>query len=337
MTFSFNQLLYDICSAEFLLKRRVWLCSREGDCVGDGNVYIKHLNFLLCDCNQLDRRFKRFFKSGLCHDCQVWNHERKSDHQPGPSPGDSEMMARKQFGVIHYFLQSYILGQNFEVRYIKTQPALNGQKVRVVDVSKRESWTNMRAVCVVLSSDKTVALRLTNLVTIGAAVEDINSCELGHRFRGSQPDSDRLVRENIRQSLSWAADWEDQRPDQKFRVECLQKYLTGELTEIPCKLHPDYPPLAECDHATRFSALVAAVRPGCVGDNLVHLASLRTVRCECHTSHGGDLARWKEFIVSGQCLACQLWYIERADYTPTPHLVVSRFKSWNSALEKLTI
>ena len=84
--------------------------------------------------------------------------------------------------------------------------------------------------------------------------------------------------------------------------------MAGEVKEIPCKDHPNYEEVFSQEDwndegSEFFSTCLAAVRPGCVGDNFVQFNRLNYLTCECNEQL---VKRFREFVVTGMCHACQV-------------------------------
>ena len=88
-----------------------------------------------------------------------------------------------------------------------------------------------------------------------------------------------------------------------FRLGELEKYVAGEVRELSCKDNPDYGGLENMGEEECFSACLAAVRPGCVGDNFIHFSKFNQLICECEDQL---IKRFREFIVTGMCHCCQV-------------------------------
>ena len=90
-----------------------------------------------------------------------------------------------------------------------------------------------------------------------------------------------------------------------LRLEAVQKYLTGEEKVISCMANPQYGTLESMTEDECFSACLAAVRPGCVGDTLVDFNHFNQAMCSCSDQL---MKRFREFVVTGMCHLCQVLY-----------------------------
>jgi len=90
----------------------------------------------------------------------------------------------------------------------------------------------------------------------------------------------------------------------------LQQYVLGELKELSCKDNPDYGELENVSEDDCLVACLGAIRPGCVGDTIIHFNKFNQLICDCEDQL---IKRFREFIVSGMCHCCQGYYIERQD------------------------
>merc|ERR1712130_740016 len=97
---------------------------------------------------------------------------------------------------------------------------------------------------------------------------------------------------------------------QLYRLNLLRQYVRGEITEIECKANPDYKELGDFNEDECFAYCLSAIRPGCVGDNFINFNKFNQLICDCEDQL---LKRFREFIVTGMCHCCQVYYIERPD------------------------
>ena len=84
--------------------------------------------------------------------------------------------------------------------------------------------------------------------------------------------------------------------------------MAGEVKEIPCKDNPNFEEVLSQEDWNEedsefFSTCLAAVRPGCVGDNFVNFNRFNYLTCECKEQL---VKRFREFVVTGMCHACQV-------------------------------
>jgi len=203
-------------------------------------------------------------------------------------------------------------GKHFEIRHIKNQAWLNEKICQVIEAEpKNEDLFDPRVVCKLKIEKKQFSLKQTNLVDIGADIDDIAGtyCEEGHMFRKSSSNlSNFLVKKQLNELISWAKDTEQTRPDQLYRLDLLGQYIRGEITEIECKANPNYKEIGDLNENECFAYCLSAVRPGCVGDNFIHFNRFNQLICECPNQL---IKRFREFIVTGSCHCCQGYYIER--------------------------
>ena len=89
----------------------------------------------------------------------------------------------------------------------------------------------------------------------------------------------------------------------QLRLEAVQKYLAGEEKVISCMANPQYGTLDSMTEDECFSACLAAVRPGCVGDTFVNFDNFNQAMCSCSDQL---MKRFREFVVTGMCHLCQV-------------------------------
>eukprot|EP00090_Calanus_glacialis_P008066 TRINITY_DN16412_c0_g1_i3.p1 TRINITY_DN16412_c0_g1~~TRINITY_DN16412_c0_g1_i3.p1 ORF type:complete len:765 (-),score=146.13 TRINITY_DN16412_c0_g1_i3:103-2106(-) len=221
--------------------------------------------------------------------------------------------------IVQQHMKNIMHNKGFEIRHVKSQKRLNEKICYVVDFEpKNAKLLDQRAVCKLKDEGKQVYLKHTNLVDIHATIDDLygTSCANGHVYmKSSTRLSNTFVNKMLKKIAGWAVGQSYTRPDQLHRLSILKKYLTGDLTEIFCKDFPEYEGLDHNEWSGEepelFSACLAAVRPGCIGDNLVHFNRFNQLTCECDDER--LLKRFREFVVTGMCHSCQAYYIERPD------------------------
>eukprot|EP00092_Neocalanus_flemingeri_P008974 GFUD01009655.1.p1 GENE.GFUD01009655.1~~GFUD01009655.1.p1 ORF type:complete len:1191 (+),score=266.73 GFUD01009655.1:76-3573(+) len=216
--------------------------------------------------------------------------------------------------IIHQHRSNTMLGKHFEIRHIKNQAWLNDKICQVIDVEpKNQDLFDPRVVCKLKGEDKQFSLKQTNLVDICADIDDLvgTRCVEGHIFR--KPDknlTNSYVSKMLKKIQTWAAETNQVRPDQLHRLAELGRYIAGEVKELCCKDNPDFENDTNMSEDDCFSACLAAVRPGCVGDTLIHFNRFNQLICACDEQL---MKRFREFVVTGMCHSCQAWYIERQD------------------------
>jgi len=217
--------------------------------------------------------------------------------------------------IVDHHRMGHMHGRHFEIRHIEKQVSLNESVCKVVDGEKKAGIFDPRVVVQVRGQERQISLKQRNLVDICADIDDIKNtkCAEGHIFRDcDKPLKPSYVTKLLKKLVSWAqapATRQD-RPDQLHRLNLLQKYLKGEVTSLACKDNPDFTSLTSLTEEQTFSACLAAVRPGCVGDTMVHFSRFNQLVCECDLQL---VKRFREYIVSGMCHACQAYYIERQE------------------------
>jgi len=254
--------------------------------------------------------------------------ENKKDEKIQPSPNESPKENKKPKGrlfmqahnmekvrkIIHQHRMKTMQGKHFEIRHIKNQAWLNEKICQVIDAEpKYEDLFDPRVVCKLKIEKKQFSLKQTNLVDIGADIDDIvgTYCVEGHLFRKSSSNlGNPSVKKKLKELISWAEETKQNRHDQLYRLNLLRQFVRGEITEIECKANPDYKELGDFNEDECFAYCLSAIRPGCVGDNFIHFNKFNQLICDC-----GDqlLKRFREFIVTGMCHCCQVYYIERPD------------------------
>ena len=81
------------------------------------------------------------------------------------------------------------------------------------------------------------------------------------------------------------------------------------MKEIRCKDIPEYEKFGLNDkewHMAEnelFSACLASIRPGCIGDSFVHFHQFNQLICGCEEQLD---RRFREFVVTGMCHSCQV-------------------------------
>jgi len=216
--------------------------------------------------------------------------------------------------IIQQHRNNTMLGKHFEIRHIKNQGWLNEKICQVIDVEpKDQDLFDPRVVCKLKGEDKQFSLKQTNLVDICADMDGVagTHCVEGHIFRKSNQNlTNSFVSKMLKKLICWASETNQTRPDQVYRVKELAKYISGEVKELGCKDNPDYGDFKAMQEGDCFAACLAAVRPGCVGDNLIHFNRFNQLCCECDDQL---IKRFREYIVTGMCHCCQGYYIERQD------------------------
>jgi len=216
--------------------------------------------------------------------------------------------------IIHQHRSNTMHGKHFEIRHIKNQGWLNEKMCQVIDVEpKDQDLLDPRVVCKLKDENKQFSLRQTNLVDICADIDDIagTQCVEGHTFRKSSSNlSTPFVKKMLKELIAWAVETKQSRPDQVYRLGLLQQYVLGELKELSCKDNPDYGELENVSEDDCLVACLGAIRPGCVGDTIIHFNKFNQLICDCEDQL---IKRFREFIVSGMCHCCQGYYIERQD------------------------
>jgi len=215
--------------------------------------------------------------------------------------------------IVEQHRSNTLIQKKFEIRHIKNQTSLNKKTCQVVNVElKAENLFDPRVVCKLSAEDKQISLKQTNLVDIGANIDNIigTKCIEGHRFRESGKSlTNTFVTKKLSKLVSWAEETRHTRPDQVYRLAELRKYLAGEVKEIRCKDIPEYEKFGLNDkewHMAEnelFSACLASIRPGCIGDSFVHFHQFNQLICGCEEQLD---RRFREFVVTGMCHSCQV-------------------------------
>ena len=114
-----------------------------------------------------------------------------------------------------------LLGNYFEIRHIKSQPQLNGKVCQVVDVNLEKSdMFDSRVVCKLEGQDKRLSLKSTNLVGVGANIDQFSdlTCMEGNPLRKSESYlADVTVKKMLQQVLFWAQETNQNRRDEIYR------------------------------------------------------------------------------------------------------------------------
>jgi len=216
--------------------------------------------------------------------------------------------------IIHQHRMRTLQGKDFEIRHLKNQAWLNGKVCQVIDAEpKHEDIFNPRVVCKLQIEKKLFSLKQTNLVDIGANIDDIvgTYCDEGHMFKKSNSDlGEPFVQKKLKELISWAEESSQNRPDQVYRLGLLQQYVRGEIAVIECKANPDYKEIGDLNNNEDkwFAYCLSAIRPGCVGDNFINFYKFNQCICDCDDQL---FKRFRQFIVSGMCHCCQVYYIEK--------------------------
>jgi len=229
--------------------------------------------------------------------------------QKKPANGILIIKPRNVEEKIHHLRMTTLQGKDFEIRHVKNQAWLNGKICRVIDAESKHP----RVVCKLQIEEKLISLKLTNLVDIGANIDDIvgTYCDEGHMFKKSNSDlGEPFVQKKLKELISWAEESSQNRPDQVYRLGLLQQYVRGEIAVIECKANPDYKEIGDLNNNEDkwFAYCLSAIRPGCVGDNFINFYKFNQCICDCDDQL---FKRFRQFIVSGMCHCCQVYYIEK--------------------------
>jgi len=244
--------------------------------------------------------------------------EKPKQSKPTPPPSPKKQKLREEnFEKLQTIVKEHriksLLGRHFEIRHLEKQPHLNEELCKVVNVEFKNDLFEPRVGCRLKREDKIVSLKLLNLVDIGAGIESIENvmCMEGKPYQ--EPGNgltDAKVKDMLQQTIAWAKENDQTRPDQIYRLEAVQKYLAGEEKVISCMANPQYGTLDSMTEDECFSACLAAVRPGCVGDTFVNFDHFNQAMCSCSDQL---MKRFREFVVTGMCHLCQVYYMERTN------------------------
>ena len=125
-------------------------------------------------------------------------------------------------------------------------------------------------------------------------------CAEGSRFKSN---ANRLHDKEIKDLLKMVLDyksWVTSRSDHMFRVHYITDFLKRDPSDnIPCMytVPGDY-----------LSQMTAMHKPPCVGNGSVDFSKFNDVMCSCDDQLN---RRFREFVITGMCHLCQVWYIER--------------------------
>ena len=127
-------------------------------------------------------------------------------------------------------------------------------------------------------------------------------CAEGSKFETNQSTlTEVFVKESLKEALA-AKSWVSTRQDHMYRVTLLEKYLSGEITQIPCM---SFPVDGQMSEEMRW---MSSLRPPCKGNKFVRFRKFNEIMCGCDDQLE---KRFREFVISGMCNHCQAWYIER--------------------------
>jgi len=214
--------------------------------------------------------------------------------------------------------------RHFEIRHIKTHPWMNGRICRVEDVSGRKSRYDPRLVCSIKGEEeegKLYSLKPSTMVDCYVEVEDLDiySCHNNSMFKKQEEDGlcEKMVLSFLARALLWLEDQGNNLVHQQARSANLKRIISEDVdnagaalakAHIKCMDFPEEGDLAEIDP---MSATLAALRPGCIGDGTVDFTRFGEILCGCRELCDQLRSRFKEFLITGMCVFCQIYYIER--------------------------
>jgi len=95
-----------------------------------------------------------------------------------------------------------------------------------------------------------------------------------------------------------------------FRLLKLNRVLENDQYSVVQLNCMDFPEESDMAGICPKSAALAAVRPGCIGDGLVDFTRFGQLMCGCDDKEQ-LVNRFREYLVSGMCHLCQVYYIEK--------------------------
>ena len=148
---------------------------------------------------------------------------KQSKPTPPPSP-KKQALCQENFEKLQAIVKKHRIeslnGRHFEIRHLKKQPHLNEELCKVVNVEFRNDLFNPRVSCRLKREDKIVSLKLLNLVDIGAGIESMANvmCMEGkpHQMPGNGL-TDAKVKYMLQQTIAWAKENDQTRPDEIYR------------------------------------------------------------------------------------------------------------------------
>jgi len=214
--------------------------------------------------------------------------------------------------------------KHFEIRHIKTHTWMNGRICKVEDISKQKSRYDPRLICTIKGNEQNgqqYSLKPSTMVDCYVDVEDLDiyTCQSGVMYKKQLETNlcETMVLNFLARAMLWIEDQGYNKLHQQARLSNLKKILSEDVdnaaaalakTRIKCMDFPEEGDMAEIDP---ISATLAAVRPGCINDGIVDFTRFGEVMCGCHELGDQLRNRFREFLISGMCPFCQIYYIER--------------------------
>jgi len=214
--------------------------------------------------------------------------------------------------------------KHFEIRHIKTHTWMNGRICRVEDISKQKSRYDPRLICSIKGNEQDeqqYSLKPSTMVDCYVDVEDLDiyTCQGGAMYKKQLENNlcETMVLNFLARAMLWMEDQGHNKLHQQARLANLKNVLSEDVenaaatlskTRIKCMDFPEEGDMAEIDP---ISATLAAVRPGCINDGMVDFTRFGEVMCGCNELCDLLRKRFREFLISGMCVFCQIYYIER--------------------------
>jgi len=209
--------------------------------------------------------------------------------------------------------------KHFEIRHIKTHTWMNGRICKVEDISKQKSRYDPRLICTIKGNEQNgqqYSLKPSTMVDCYVDVEDLDiyTCQSGVMYKKQLETNlcETMVLNFLARAMLWIEDQGYNKLHQQARMTNLKKILSEDVdnaatalakTCIKCMDFPEEGDMAEIDP---ISATLAAVRPGCINDGIVDFTRFGEVMCGCHELGDQLRNRFREFLISGMCVFCQV-------------------------------